>query len=388
MEETTTVPMSTDMDGVNTISSNKALQPLLDMAKEYCSVKNNASVNVGMIRTLILKALSDSNIFNGFDQIKYIVEPALKSTAATTTTGAAAEGDVLLQTLDLFSYGTYHDYCKHNTSTTKKYLTLTESQVYKLRQLTVVSLVQQACSPTIAANNVTFPPTGKVSYDVLARELGFNGTNSNEDVTMTDHNNNNQEVLDPTNTIEALRQVEDMLISCIYAGVISGQLCQKHKVFIVHSSSTSTSEDGTVQLQYPCRPRDVSPMDEIPNLLKSLSALQYKLRSSQDIIQKSKLQAQQNKQVDSQYWNNVQDKISMTIKTMLKSSGGRGGGGGGTTATISSSSFAAAASSEGSSGTGTGAGTRSRNQSSSTNRQTKRSRGGFGGALSEAFGRY
>ncbi|RYH08846.1 hypothetical protein EON65_40615 [archaeon] len=42
-------------------------------------------------------------------------------------------------TLNLFAYGTYHDY----VSNPANYIELSDSQVYKLRQLSVLSLVAQ-----------------------------------------------------------------------------------------------------------------------------------------------------------------------------------------------------------------------------------------------------
>mmetsp|Transcript_10552 Transcript_10552/g.16221 ORF Transcript_10552/g.16221 Transcript_10552/m.16221 type:complete len:509 (-) Transcript_10552:1388-2914(-) len=469
-----------------------ALQPLLDMAYECTTTTNSTTTtNIGTLRTLILKALSDSEIFQGFDQLYALVEPSLSRVQPPHTAAAAVkEGQLLLQTLKLFSYGWYRDYydsggggggggvtttpaVESSTTTTTTttepsspthhphYITLTESQLWKLRQLTVVSLVQQACTSSHKATTTTMtttagkdheisslkPPTGIVSYEVLARECGFitalssSSTVVEEDVTMNDTPPTTMKMtmkMEKGNlTREALRQVEELLISCIYAGIISGQLCQQQQVFVVSATPTTTmtmttstssapsssssssgrrqggggganslpSTTTTTTPPLPCRPRDVSPTD-IPSLLQSLATFQTNVQKAQETLHTSQSHAQQQQVWDSQYWKDVDLKITKTILMSSTNSGSHNSsttaatavaGGSGTTTTLSSStgfSSSENAAAAGSRRTGTttttttGGGGRPRHTPSSSARQTKRSRGGFSGALSEAFGRY
>lgn len=84
--------------------------------------------------------------------------------------------------LKIFAYGTYPTY-KENASTLPP---LTPQMATKLRQLTIVSL---------AADNKVIP------YTVLLQQLD----------------------------IPNVRELEDLIIECIYQGVIKGKLDQKHK---------------------------------------------------------------------------------------------------------------------------------------------------------------
>ena len=83
------------------------------------------------IRSLVLKIFSEPNVFAGYDQVKATLADALEN--------AGAEGEKLAKTLDLFSYGTYGDYIKDPSP----FLPLTDMQIFKLRQLTVMSTVQK-----------------------------------------------------------------------------------------------------------------------------------------------------------------------------------------------------------------------------------------------------
>jgi hypothetical protein len=71
---------------------------------------------------------------------------------------------------------------------------LRDTQLIKLKQLSVITILQKACQEKQAC----------LSYDVIQNELG----------------------------IESTRAVEDLLISVIYAGIVPGQLCQKSRTFL------------------------------------------------------------------------------------------------------------------------------------------------------------
>lgn len=84
--------------------------------------------------------------------------------------------------LNLFAFGTYHDY-KENV---KRFPELSETALKKLKQLTVVSLAAKS---------------KRIPYTVL------------------------QEHLDMVN----LRELEDLIIECVYAGIIQGKLDQSNQ---------------------------------------------------------------------------------------------------------------------------------------------------------------
>jgi hypothetical protein len=199
------------MTATDSSNNNNALTSILQMCKE-CD-----SSNISMIRTLVLKALTSPDIFAGFDEIKTAVQPALASAAPD-----------ILRTLDLFSYGTYKDVSAGG------FLSLTDAQLQKLRMLTVVTLVERACCEQ---------QNGIVPYSTVAQELSL-----------------------AADTLESNRQVEEIIIACIYAGIVRGKLCQKTRSLVV------SSQNGP-----PCAPRDVQ---QVSSMLKSLKELQANLLST------------------------------------------------------------------------------------------------------------
>eukprot|EP01031_Cornospumella_fuschlensis_P038294 gene38294-46534_t len=89
-------------------------------------------------------------------------------------------------TLNLFAYGTYQDYLSNPSS----YIELSDGQLNKLRQLSVLSLVAERQG---------------VSYQELMDALGLSSVSS----------------------------LEDLLISCIYANLLSGKLDQMRRTLWV-----------------------------------------------------------------------------------------------------------------------------------------------------------
>ncbi|KAI2511862.1 COP9 signalosome complex subunit 7 [Fragilaria crotonensis] len=215
------------MEQPRMLDTDHALQPLLQMAKE-------SSKNVDTNRTLVLKALSDPTIFCGFDQIKATLE--------------ITDDHVLGRTLDLFSYGTYSEY---KSAEPGHFISFSDAHVFKLRQLTVLSLVQEACSQASSA----------ISYDDLSHALDVN------------------------NQIDV---VEDVLVSCIYAGVVAGQLCQKSKSFLLSCTM-------------PYRSRDV-PRTQTKNLLDRLKQFRNRLDETLNHVHAAKLEAQMLKESHDAFW--------------------------------------------------------------------------------------
>jgi COP9 signalosome complex subunit 7 len=188
--------------------------------------------NVSTIRTLILKAMTSPDIFSGFDQIKVAV--ALSS---------APDGDALSRALDLFSYGMYKDYVKGG------FMNLTDAQIQKLKLLTVVTLVERACVEN----------DGILLYSTIADALIL-----------------------PEDCLDSLREVEEIVIACIYAGIVNGRLCQQSKSLVV------SSEHGP-----PCRPRDVP---NVSNMLFSLNSLKQNLKDTMTRLEGNRKNAQNHRE--------------------------------------------------------------------------------------------
>ena len=229
------------------LDTNAALQPLLQMAKD-------SSKNKDTNHTLVLKALSDPTIFCGFDQIKATLE--------------IQDDHVLGRTLDLFSYGSFLDY---KTAGAGHFIALTDTHLFKLRQLTVMSLIQGAC----------FQASSVIPYTTLSQALDVN---------------NRMDI------------VEEILVSCIYAGMVAGQLCQKTQSFLLSCTM-------------PYRSRDVSP-SQTRNLLTRLKAFHNRLEDTLKQMDKAKTDVQMQKESHDAFWsrNEGNSKVGATDRaTALRS---------------------------------------------------------------------
>ncbi|CAM8899581.1 unnamed protein product [Rhodiola kirilowii] len=145
-----------------------------DLIDQY--VKQASSLKGSSLSIVILEATSNPSLF-AFSEIL-----AVPSIAELEGTGQS----VYLNLLRLFAYGTWSDYKSHAGSL----LQLVPEQILKLKQLTVLSMSE----------------TGKVlPYDQLMQELD----------------------------VANVRQLEDFLIECMYAGIVRGKLDQFRRCFEV-----------------------------------------------------------------------------------------------------------------------------------------------------------
>ena len=182
----------------------------------------------------------------------------------------------------------------------------------------------------------------------MAKELGF-----------SDENNSQADEA-------VLRHVEEVVLACVYARVLAGQLCQKSAALFV------TSRNGP-----PCRPRDV-PLSQGSAMLDFLKHFQQtklgQARSAQDQIQQAvQMQLDSNRN----YQKGVMDRIKKAETTSVGSASNPALICGGSVRGWPEGQEERRLSDMGGSARG----------STSSRRQTKRSRGGVGGAM-DAFSRY
>ena len=155
----------------------------------------------------------------------------------------------LVNTIKLFGFGTLREYYELKNGAESSsgeggsggVWTLTDAQLEKLRMLSVVTVVRQFYQTkrqqeqeggadvemVDSSNDITTTSSAEehtlsIPYELLATELQIT---SNSDNDNSDNNNNN--VL--------MRQLEDVLIQCVYSNIISGKLDQATKSFIVDS---------------------------------------------------------------------------------------------------------------------------------------------------------
>lgn len=274
-----------------------ALRPFLDALRE---------ANAATVRPIVQKILAHPEIFCGFDQIKEIV-------------GDRTDPQ-LTATLDLFSYGTVKDY----TSKPSTFMSLNDRQMQKLQQLTVLSVVQLACSSGTLA----------IEYESAGEALGLEAGNK-----------------------EQRRSLEQIIISCLYARVLNGRLCQKSRRFLLTAVP-------------PCISRDV-PMTSLGGILAGLGALQARIEASQNGLQCAHTSVSQQLQQSTNFWKSVQDRRAKAHTQAT--TGGTGSASSGGTVRLA--------------GWPEGGGTVAARRSSAS-RQSKRSRGGVGGPFPEPYERY
>ncbi len=226
------------------LDSKTALQPFLEIMSD-----SSSSSNLSTVRSLALKILSHPQIFCGFDEFK--------------SRCRLEDASSLMNTLDLFSFGTLKDYYTQSNDNKDYYLPLNEPALAKLSQLTVLTCIQEACMQGETS----------ISYDSLAEALGS--------TAMQD---------------EPIRDTEDVLIRCVYSNVLRGKLCQKTKSF------GWTGETLPVVLS-----RDVA-STSLPGLLSALEGLGQRLLESQASVADAQEQVTDNLSKTAEYWtSSLQD---------------------------------------------------------------------------------
>jgi len=203
-----------------------------------------SSKNPGAIRAVVNKVLADSDLFAGYDQVKAAI---ITGGNNDSNEGVVVLEEKLSDTLDLFSYGTLTDYYQQQLQSPEncKYLPLNEPQLAKLRQLTVLSLIESACQQR----------QNTVSYATIQQALQMVGGD------------------DP---VEKNRATELLLSQLLAARVVTGKLSQKQQAFRIGGGGSS---DGAPMV----RPRDVHP-SEVPNMILAVQRLRSKLHESNAVI--------------------------------------------------------------------------------------------------------
>ena len=268
--------------------SGGGAQTTADPMSQYLSAlpsPSSAGAAASSIRAIIHQALTNPKVLAGFSELR--THPAV--TAALDKSGAG--DDPALRTLDLFAKGTHKDYAGAPPGT---YLSLTDGQLAKLRQLTVVSVAQSiaseaAADAAAAGGKTTKKKKGKsskgkkgaaagnattVPYDLLRTELGLDAEAS---ATGSAADGN-------------VRDLEDILISCLYSGLISGRLDQ-------HSMSLWIEPNPDHPGQPPVAARDVTKAD-VPRLIAELERFQKRSLNVLAALEGAAKQAREGREAD------------------------------------------------------------------------------------------
>ncbi|GAX27471.1 COP9 signalosome complex subunit 7 [Fistulifera solaris] len=202
------------------------IQPFLEAAK---------GAPEASVRAIVTKVLSHSDLFAGYNELLQVI---------------ANPSNDIRNTLRLFSYGVWKDYVQNQA----QLLPLNDSQAYKLKQLTVLSLL----------------PHSKVSlpYSTVREAL-------------------------------EMEDVEPILISLLYVGAIGGQLCQKTQALYWTECRLS---------------RDVP---DVKSLLEQVRYWRTMTGKAQEALAQQANYTENVKEHDKQYWKQYELSTSMTSADAL-----------------------------------------------------------------------
>ena len=197
------------------------IQPFLDAAKDAPEAS---------VRAIVAKVLSHGDLFAGYHELLQVI---------------ANPSEDVRHTLQLFSYGVWKAYAQNQSQC----MTLSESQAYKLKQLTILSLLPH--------NKVS------LSYSTVREALEMD-------------------------------DVEPLLISLLYAGVIDGQLCQKTQALFWTECRLS---------------RDVP---DANTLLEQVRHWRGMIAKAQEALAQQAMYMEQCREDDEQYWKRNDRPLSWT----------------------------------------------------------------------------
>ena len=233
---------SNDMRMMAEMSLNCASSTTME---EILEALRKSDGNTSTIRSLLGQALTHPEIYVGF--VEWL--PLVK------------EDPISWNTCRLFAFGTYNDY---RNSVDGFYFKLTESQMTKLKALSIITIVHQQKQQQLQQKNVS----GNKS-----RFRRRNANKSDEDKNYLAVIRQQQSVVVPYALlrqeleIDDIHDLEDLIIdSCFYTNMMTGKLDQMYQC--LHCTFTES--------------RDIS-LEEIPTLLSKLQKINSR---GQDINQK------------------------------------------------------------------------------------------------------
>jgi len=291
------------------VSSSSALQPI-DQYIEILQPKNNAS----FVQTVLHKALSDPSVYVGFAELRSIP-------AVVTALQESPSGKAMLNTMDLFSYGTYRQYASMPEG---KYISLTTTQLAKLKALTVVTIVQQRCDedstksvPTVrssrrnrrgnqAAGAIPLPNSSCriIPYTVLQSELDIM-----EEVDASGDDSDNR-----SNKKPSIRPLEDLLIHCIYSHLLpSGtKLDQRNMSLVINLSSQSTSSAASNLESNHVLCRDVNVETDVTDMISKLEVFYEKGKERMLVLNRCVENLNQDAVNHGKKWRSIEKRINDT----------------------------------------------------------------------------
>lgn len=291
--------------------------------------------NPAYIHSIILKAISDDCVHAGFSEISAL--PLVQQTLQEYSTGKS-----ILRTLDLFSYESFLDYTSalltatnnDDCDETRTYVKLNDAQVMKLKLLTVVSIVQQTLDSMnlggdkISVNNskvegeVPVPSSSRIRRNRRA-QIGTAPTEGNKHaVSLSNHKHcgiMQYSVLQNALGMNDIRELEDILIKCIYSNLLptGTKLDQKNMCLVDKHSlhvSSSTGSDHVL-----CR--DVNVTTDISDLIYKLEMVHNRGENVKNYLIKSLSGLNKGIVEDLEKWKRVEESIKLAqVENCMKHS--------------------------------------------------------------------
>ncbi len=272
-----------------------------------------SSSDNGYTSAIIQKALSDSDLYTGFAQLR-----SLPTVQQLNLKLAPNQSHPLINTLDLFSYGTYADYASAQEGT---YISLTDAQLYKLKALSVISAVHQNCQKSSISNNDSMDHTDPPKLSGRQRRRNLRNQEEKSSQTTINSGDTNTNTV-PYSTLQSaigiqtnehsnaeIRQLEDLLIHCIYSNLLpsGSKLDQKRMCLICNLSTTHDETDSSSEVL--CR--DIHLENDLPAMIQALEVLYANGRSVESKLKNSLTNLKMGAGKDMEEWNQVDLQLQM-----------------------------------------------------------------------------
>ena len=193
---------------------------------------HSSTLNPPLLQSLLVKLLSHPKILNGFLDVLKI--PSVQACLSKMEDGKRA---ALIKTIELFAYGTIHEYYELKSQNEGVVWTLNDAQLEKLSMLSVASIARKQIdcinnsSPSTTDVDMMTDTTNIAAPTKKNKRKNKGGTN---DMLSISYAKLAAELHIPNdgssyNDKDHMRTLEDLLIQCIYSNVISAKLDQASK---------------------------------------------------------------------------------------------------------------------------------------------------------------
>ncbi|KAL3795919.1 hypothetical protein HJC23_002190 [Cyclotella cryptica] len=198
-----------------------------DLLSEF----NSPSLSSSLLQSLLHRLLSHPSIHNGFVDVLNLpsVQAALENNP---------QREIIVRTVELFGFGTIEEYYELKDAVWD----LNEAQLEKLRMLSVVSIARRRIDGDSVLDgdvDMIAPSTTAASKHRKSRR-----SKGKKSVLSIPYSELMTQLRIPADDI---RKLEDLLIQCIYANLLSAKLDQHSKCLVIepHVTLVRDGNDGT-----------------------------------------------------------------------------------------------------------------------------------------------